>query len=415
MAVPIDPSQAVGVATAATAAQGVGLGAAEGALAGAAGTLHPGAVAVEQALLDTVQWYEVWMGKTPLPERLSLLRGVMVDQGVSDGWLAKFDAAGEKVLRRGRSSVMGQMGKGLKVAQRKAFETHWDLARRYPKGIPARAHDNFAKQVIGRLKKVPGIPTEFMDDVVKLPIATFRKMGPVTALSTLENARPETVPGKVWRWFFQGTEAGKPPPHISAETKNVLAQLQGETAPEAPSGATTKVGKAKQFAQKAQMRVAGGRVPQVAGEAVKGFREAGVKGFGRGARAAGKLGALGPILGAGFVGLEAMDATIGGQVRAREAYEAWSKGQGIANPSESLLRDFLGKRDNIARRRAMLMKDPEMMQKVVQAIAGSTPQSPYTASEVSLGTSATAPVGNQLKQEEMDAILNEFLGGLGEA
>jgi hypothetical protein len=382
---------------------------------GAAVGAEQATIGIEQALVDTAGWYEVWMGKVPLAERVSLLREAMVNTGVSEGWLAKFDAAGEKMLRRGRTSVMEQMGKGLKVAQREAFEAHWDMARRFPKGITAKAHDNFAKQVIGRLKKVPGVPKEFVDDIARLPVATFRRMGPVTALSTLENARPETIPGKIWRWAFQGTEAAKAPPHIGVETRNVLAQLQGETVKKVPTGAKTKLGKAKQFAQKAQMRVAGGPRPPVSGEAVKGFREAGVRGFSRGARAAGKLGGLGPILGTGFVGLEAMDAAIGGQVRAREAYEAWSQGQGMVNPSESLLRDFLGKRDNIARRRAMLQRDPELLQKVVQAIAGSTPQSPYTDSEISIGASAGAPARKQLGPDEMDAILNKFLEGLGEA
>jgi hypothetical protein len=406
------PAGAAPGAIAGTAAA-AGAGAAEGLGAG----LAEAAVNIEQPLLDAVQWYEIWMGKVPPAERLGVLREIMVEQGVSEGWLAKFDAEGHKVLRGGRSSVMGKLGKGMTAAQRGAFETHWDLARRYPKGIPARAHDNFAKQVIGKLRKVPGVPPEFVDDIGKLPVSMLRKVGPASALSTLESVRQPSAAGKIWRWAFQGTEAGKPPPHLTNETRNVLAQLQGEApAAEPPTGATTRMGRAKQFAKRAQMRVAPkGALPPPDKEALAGLRKAGVKGAGRGARALKGMGGLGPMLGAGFVGLEVLDAAVGGQVRAREMYEAWASGQGMANPSESLLRDFLSKRDNVVRRRAMLARDPELMQRVVQAIAGSTPQSPYTPSEVPGGAAAPGPVGNQLKQEEMDAILEEFLSQLGES
>jgi len=401
------------------------------ALAGAGGAL-PGAevgamtLNIEQPMMDAAEWYEVWMGRVSVEERKEILKRIMVEEGVSEEWLKRFDQTGKKLLRGGRSNAM-RLTRGLSQAQKAAYTLNWDLAQRFrgKGGIPVATHDAYAKKILSLLRKTPGVPKEYLASLGKLTPEALRKAGPLQALSTLETARPNTAVGSIWRWFLQGREIGKPPERLAKETRDVLGQLLGE-APEvaetgAPAPAKTKVGRAMQkvgeLGKKATRRVSAGQgLPPSSPAAVGALRGAGVKGMGRAAMGLAKMGGLGPLVGMAALAHTAHGAMTEGHYKARDMYEAWSKGQGMANPSESLLRDFLNKKDNISRRRAMLQKDPEMLQKVVQAIAESGPQSPYTASEIPLGQVAQGPGRGQGRgnTEDLDAILGAFLSQLGE-
>jgi hypothetical protein len=177
-----------------------------------------------------------------------------------------------------------------------------------------------------------------------------------------------------------------------------------------------EIGAAKGVFGKAKAAVKGGaeRAGEVlspkgltgAEEGVLGkLTKAGAKGLGRGAKLARGLGGVGAMITAPLLGYEAYDALVGKSKRARAAMEA-SRTGGTASPSMELMYDILDKRADLSARRAMLGRDPQLMQQIVQALGGNQSKT-LTSSEVGTGIDR-GPQGPS--PSDMDGLLDQLLG-----
>ncbi|KKK74768.1 hypothetical protein LCGC14_2880440, partial [marine sediment metagenome] len=199
---------------------------------------------------------------------------------------------------------------------------------------------------------------------------------------------------------------------LTSDVRSQIDELEGV----AKARLSEEVGTAKGVFGKTKAAVKGGaeRAGEVLspkgltaaeGGTLQQLTKAGAKGLGRGAKFARAAGGAGALLAVPLLGYEAYDALVGKSKRARAAMEA-SRTGGTASPSMELMYDILDKRADLSARRAMLGRDPQLMQQVVQALGGNQSKM-LTSSEVGTGIDR-GPQGPS--PSDMDGLLDQLLG-----
>jgi hypothetical protein len=268
--------------------------------------------------------------------------------------------------------------------------------------------------------KQAGYTPDQLGALRSLGAAEVFKAGPTNVSRVYDIATKESKARGLWRWATKGDPVlgGKkalgtgPLTNLTTEARAQIDELTGM----AKTTVEEEVAAAKGVFGKTKAAVTG--VGRKAGEVLspKGLTEAeggilgkltkaGAKGLGRGARAARAAGGLGAMITVPLLGYEVYDSLVGKSKRARAAMEA-SRTGGTASPSMELMYDILDKRADLSARRAMLGRDPQLTQQIVQALSG--PQNKtLTSSEVGTGIDR----GRQgPSPDEMDALLNQLLG-----
>ena len=263
--------------------------------------------------------------------------------------------------------------------------------------------------------KQAGFPAASLDALKRLGAAEVFKAGPTNVARVYDIATRESGARRLWRWATKGDPvlSGKralgtgPIKNLAADVRAQIDELEGV----AKSKLSEEVGAAKGVFGKTKAAV-GGVAERISPKGLSAAEEgtlgqltkAGAKGLGKGARLARKMGG-GAALTVPLLAYEAYDSLVGKSKRARAAMEA-SRTGGTASPSMELMYDILDKRADLAARRAMLGRDPQLTQQIVQALSG--PQNKtLTSSEVGTGIDR-GPRGPSPGQ--MDELLNQLLG-----
>jgi len=351
-------------------------------------------------------WGRIWMQKAGLEERFAAVIETLRAEGVPEEAINILEAEGPDVLRKSPNKLGQALWKAAGTKEQKALVSETlSLARQYPKGVPPVIQKKYLEQALGMAKKA-GVPAEAIADLRKVGPKVIGRFGAARVLSSLESARPETLAAKMWAWTLSKGKPGgwgKRRPQLSAEIKSELARVQGFEVGGEP---TTRVGKA---ARKMGVTRPGALPPPEPG-VLKAAGKQGVKGLGKVSRGLRGLGRASPIIGAGLVGWGLYDSLVGKKKRARAMVEASRGGTGQPLQSLEMIREILAKRDAISRRRVMLNKDPDLMNQVIQALAGQVGRGPLTRSEMALGTAASQPAQKERSPEEMKYLLDQLLG-----
>lgn len=256
--------------------------------------------------------------------------------------------------------------------------------------------------------KEAGLPDDVQDAMKRLGPKELFRAGPTNVARVYNVATREPGARRLLRWAAKTSS----PRTIPADLMSQIDELEGM----AKTRLTEEVAAAKGVFGKGKAAV-GGMASRV-GEAVspKGLTgaeegvvgqlgKAGAKGLGKAARLGRKLMGAGTVLTVPILAYEAYDSLVGKSKKARAALEASRRG-GTASVSQELMYDILDKRDDLQARRAMLARNPQLMQQVVQAMGGSQAKM-LTSSEagfgIDLGPQGTSP-------EDMDRMIDQLLG-----
>jgi hypothetical protein len=374
------------------------LGLAEGAAVGAGEDIGH--------LRRMADWGRIWMQKAGLEERFAAVIETLRAEGAPEEAIRILEAEGPDVLKKSPN----KLGKALWAAagtkeQKAMISETLSLARQYPKGVPPAIQKKYLDQALSLAKKA-GVPEEAIADLRKTGPKVIGRFGAARVLSSLEAARPETLAAKMWAFVLQKGKPGgwgKRRPALTAEIKSELARVQGFGVAGEP---TTAVGKAARRAGVTRAGALPPPEPEILGAAGK----RGVKGLGKVSRGLRGLGKASPMIGAALLGWGMYDSLVGKKKRARAILEASRGGTGQPLQSLETIREILAKRDAIARRRVMLNKDPDLMNQIIQALAGQVGRGPLTRSEMALGTAATQPAQKERSPEEMKYLMDQLLG-----
>jgi hypothetical protein len=316
---------------------------------------------------------EMWGGAMPLEQRVGLLAENLLRAGLPPEFVMEVQAGGAGLLRRatGRwpAGVKAALG-GLSAAQRTIFEQYHQVARHFESGISSTAIQPYVKRALATLKKSTTLPQKW-----KAPLTALVRTGAgkAKALTTLSQEASTGTGAHVWESVTRPTPANR--------------MLPGAVA--AAPGATGKIGQAVTGAAKGAARWAG------------------------------------PIGGA-LLGWEALSATAGSSIRARRVLDAYHRGESGVHVARAHLEDYLAARNAISQRRAMLQRDPQLLDAIVQAVGGGggVPGQPMasagaeggptarTRSGVRIGAWDDQPQGTGPTPDELDQALEELLTSL---
>lgn len=364
---------------------------------------------------------EQWLRGASAAERGETLRVLLRHGRASTSLLQMLEGGmAEKIVDLPQNkipkAVLRAAGKPAKQAQ---LTQTLQFLRKMKKGAsPADLRKVFG--ITMKAAEQAGLPARFLDAMRKMGPERLFKAGPTNVARVYDIATRESAAHRLLRWATKGDPAltGKkwlgtgPIQGLAADVRKDIDDLIG--------GAKTKLADEVAAAEgvfgktKAAARGVAGRAGEVvspkgltaAEEGTLGqLTRAGAKGLGRGAKFARAAGGAGALLTVPLLGYEAYDSLVGKSKRARAAMEA-SRTGGTASPSMELMYDILDKRADLAARRAMLGRDPKLMQGIVQALGGSQSKV-LTDSEVGTGIDL-GPQGPS--PGEMDELLNQLLG-----
>lgn len=402
------------------------VGAALSPVAGSGSPPVAGAAFAEAATISPIemmhQLSEQWLRGASTAERADTMRALLRHGGSSKSLLRMLEGEmGEKVLTMAPNKIPKAIMRAAGGARKQAQFTNTLTMLRQIKSAGANAKD--LTRLFGITMKAAeqaGMPANALDALRRMgPERVFRG-GATNIARVYDIATRESSARRLWRWATKGDPrlSGKkflgtgPLQKLSDDVRASIDDLEGL----AKSRLSEEVSAAKGVFGKTSAAVKGGA--SRVGEAIspKGFTaaeegivgqltKAGAKGLGRGAKAARALGGVGTLLTVPLLGFEAYDSLVGKSKRARAMVEA-SRRQGTASVSQELMYDILDKRADLQARRAMLARDPKLMQSIVQTLGGGGPNK-LTTSEagfgIDMGPQGTSP-------GDMDKLLNQLLG-----
>ena len=253
-------------------------------------------------------WFQVWLRGTPLTERVSLLAGELQRAGLPPEFVGEVEKAGVGLLQRST----GRWPAAVKAAVA---------------GLSPAQRTIFNQQHQLARYFESGVPASFLKKVAKKAVEAI-------GVSKLV---PQRVKGILEGYTKAGMSAESLVPLTTGATGGGVAGGEGMLA---------SIGR-----QVADPTKPAGMLKR-AGGAFKGVAKW-----------------LGPV-GGGLLGYQVLSETAGANVRARKVLDAYHKGEGGVNVSRAYLEDWLAKRTAVSQRRAMVQRDPQMMNAVVQAVTG---------------------------------------------
>lgn len=368
------------------------------------------------------QLSEQWLRGASTAERADTMRALLRHGGSSKSLLRMLEGEmGEKVLTMSSNRIPKAIMKAAGGARKQAQFTNTLSMLRQIKSTGASPAD--LKRLFGITMKAAveaGLPANSLDALRRMgPERVFRG-GATNIARVYDIATKESSARKLLRWATKGDPrlSGKkflgtgPTQNLAADVRAQIDELEGiakSKLSEEVSAAKGAFGKTSAAVKGGAARVGEAISPRGLTAAEEGtvgqLTKAGAKGLGRGAKLARSLGGVGTLLTVPLLGFEVYDSLVGKSKRARAMVEA-SRRDGTASVSQELMYDILDKRADLQARRAMLSRDPQLMQSIVQTLGGGGPNK-LTTSEagfgIDLGPQGTSP-------GEMDKLLNQLLG-----
>jgi hypothetical protein len=373
-------------------------------------------MAAEGAVLSPIEIMhrlsEQWLNGASAGERAETLRVLLKNDRFSASLLRMMEGElGEKIvdmpLNKIPKAVMKAAGNPKKQAQ---FTQYLRMMRGFKNG----ASPNDLRKTFGlamRAAKQSGMSPQMLDALKRTgPKGLFTK-GPTNVARVYDAAIRDPFARKLMRWATGGAVGGT----LKGLSENLRTQIGGlegiaqSKLSEEVGAAEGAFGKTKAGARGVGKRAIAALSPEGASAAdegiLGGLKKAGAKGVGKGARLLRKAGSFGTVAGGAALGYELYDSLVGKSKRARAALEASRRG-GTVSVSQELMYDILDKKADLSARRAMLARDPELMQQITQAM-GSTQSRTLTRSEVGYGVDQ----GQQgTSPGDMDKLMEQLLG-----
>lgn len=355
---------------------------------------------------------EQWLNGASAGERAETLRVLLKNDRFSASLLRMIDGElGEKIvdmpLNKIPKAVMKAAGNAKKQAQ---FTQYLRMMKGFKKGAsPSDLRKTFGLAM--RAAKQSGMSPPILDALKRMGPEGLFKRGPTNVVRVYDAATRDPFARRLLRWSTGG-DFGGPMKGLSENLRTQIEGLEGiakSTLSEEVEAAKGAFGKTKAGVKGVGKRAIAALSPEGASaadaEVLGELTKKGAKGLGKGARLLRKAGSFGAVVGGAAIGYELYDSLVGKSKRARAALEASRRG-GTVSVSQELMYDILDKKADLQARRAMLARDPALMQQITQAMGG-TQSRTLTGSEVGYGVDQ----GQQgTSPGDMDKLMEQLLG-----
>jgi hypothetical protein len=326
---------------------------------------------------------------------------------------------GEKILTMSPNRIPKAVLKAAGSPRSQATFTRLLEQMRKLNKKPTPKQLSWLKGLVLKAAQQAGYTPDHIDALTRMSPKELFQRGPTSVTRVYDIATKESSARRLLRWAFKGSKLQGikwlglgPTRNLQADLMsqvNELEQAAKSTLAEEVGAAKGKVGKGVAAVKGGAQRVGEAISPRGLTVAEEGtasaLAKAGAKGMGKGARMLRAAGGVGTLLTVPLLAHEAYDSLVGKSKRARAALEASRRG-GTASVSKELMFDILDKRADLQARRAMLARDPQLMQQIVTALGGQQAKV-LTTSEAGFGVD-TGPQG--VPADEMDDMLDRLLG-----
>ncbi len=403
----------------------INAGAAKVAVSAATPSPVAGAAFAEAITISPVemmnQLSERWFLGANTSQRADMMRLLLKNGNASKSLLQMLEGPmGEKVLSMAPNKIPKAIMRAAGGARKQAQFTN--LLRELRQVKASGPSKEFLKRMFTtnmKAAKQAGFTPAHLDALRRMGPEEVYRRGSTSISRVYDIATKESKARKLLRWATKGSPhlEGKkflgtgPTKNLSDAVRAQIDELEGL----AKSKLSDEVEAAKGVFGKGKAAVSG--AASRVGEAInpKGFTAAeegiasklgkvGAKGLGKAAKFARAAGGLGTLITVPILGFEAYDSLVGKSKRARALVEASRQG-GTASVSQELMYDILDKRADLQARRAMLARDPKLMQSIVQSLGNGAPRQ-LTTSEAGFGIDT----GPQTSPGEMSKRLDQLLG-----